>query len=59
MHGHLNVKPTFMSSRWDSNLQFKQTQALHHTGTGIGTIYRMYVKKIRRNILKYSSETSV
>jgi len=59
MHGHLNVKPKFMSPRWDSNLQFKQTQTLHHAVTVIGTIYGMYVKEIRCNILKYSAETSV
>jgi hypothetical protein len=46
-------------SRWDSNLQPQQTHALHRAVIGIGTIYRVYVKQIWRNILKCSFKTSV
>jgi len=52
-------RPTPMSPRWDSNPQSQQTHALHNAVTGIGTIYGVYVKQIKRNILKWSSETSV
>jgi hypothetical protein len=52
-------RPTSMSPRWDSNLHSRQTHALHHAVTGIGTIYGVCVRQIRYNILICSSETSV